>query len=241
MNWLAGALVLAAVLLGGLRVAAAGPEEAESLGRDLYVTGCSSCHGLDGRGVDDRGPSLEAAGPASTDFYLSTGRMPLASSEDWATRRSPVYDEEEIAALVAYVDTFADGVAIPSVDPDAGDLAAGNVLYSANCAACHNAAGSGGAVGPDVIAPDLFASTALQTAEAVRVGPGAMPRFSEGVLDQDDLNDLVRYVEHLEDPVDRGGAPLGRVGPVPEGLVAWIVGLGAMVAVAVWIGTRERA
>jgi ubiquinol-cytochrome c reductase cytochrome c subunit len=237
---LGGVLALIATSALGL-ASAGGGEPAPDLveeGRRLYVTGCSSCHGLAGEG-SDRGPDLEEAGPASTDFYLSTGRMPLDTDDDQAVRKPPAYDEDEIEALVAYVSTLGDGPPIPEVDPEEGELAAGNLIYGANCAACHNSAGSGGAVGPSVIAPDLFAATPRQTAEAVRVGPGAMPRFSAGVIGDDELDDLVRYVEHLDRPEDRGGAPLGRVGPVPEGLVAWIVGLGSLLLFARWIGTRE--
>jgi ubiquinol-cytochrome c reductase cytochrome c subunit len=207
-------------------------------GRRLYLTGCSTCHGVEGEGTD-RGPSLEEAGAASAYFFLSTGRMPMSEPDEQPRRKPPAYDEDEIDALVAYVATLGDGPEIPEVDPEAGDLAEGNLLYSANCAACHNSAGSGGAAG-DFLAPDLYSATPTETAAAVRVGPGAMPRFGEEQLDQEELDSLVRYVEHLDDPTDRGGLPLGRVGPVPEGLVAWIVGLGLLLLVARWIGTRER-
>jgi ubiquinol-cytochrome c reductase cytochrome c subunit len=231
-------LVATAAVLGTIE-GAGGQADEVARGHDLYVTGCSSCHGADGAGTD-RGPDLRESGPAAVDFYLSTGRMPMSGPDEQAQRKPPAYDEEEIAALVAYIDTFSVGPRIPDVDPDEGDLVAGNLSYGANCAACHNSAGSGGAVGPSVLAPDLYAATPLQTAEAIRVGPGAMPRFSEGQVDQQELDDLVRYVAHLDRPTDRGGLPLGRVGPVPEGLVAWILGLGTLLLFCFWIGTTER-
>jgi ubiquinol-cytochrome c reductase cytochrome c subunit len=166
--------------------------------------------------------------------------MPTSNPDEPAQRKPPAYDEEEIAALVAYVSSISSGPAIPEVDPEQGDLVNGARSFGNNCAACHNSAGSGGAVGGSVLAPDLYAATPTEVAEAVRVGPGAMPQFSEGLIDQQELNDLVRYVEHLDQPTDRGGLPLGRVGPVPEGLVAWIVGLGTLLLVCLWIGTTER-
>lgn len=208
-------------------------------GQELYQVGCVSCHGVDGRGVEERGPTLEEAGPASVDFYLSSGRMPAASGAGQPGRKEPVYDADQRAALVAYVSTLGQGPPIPDVDPARGDLPLGQQLYTANCAACHNSAGSGGALGQAIYAPALYPATELQVGEAVRVGPGAMPAFNEEQLDQQQLDSVVLFVTQLQDPVDRGGFALGRVGPVPEGLVAWLVGLGVIVVAIRWIGTRD--
>lgn len=208
-------------------------------GRALYETGCSSCHGIDGRGTG-RFPSLVGVGAASVDFYLTTGRMPLDQPVVQAARKSPAYTPAEIDDLVAYVTGLGGaGPDIPRVDPAAGSLVEGRELYTSFCAACHNSQGSGGALGRDYFAPHLFDATPVQTAEAIRVGPGAMPVFSPQTIDQHELDSIVRYVEYLKDPRDRGGLSLGRVGPVPEGFVAWVVGLGALLLAAFWIGTRE--
>ncbi len=50
-------------------------EELVAEGGQLYLFGCSSCHGLYGEG-DERAPSLLDAGDASAYYYFSTGRMP---------------------------------------------------------------------------------------------------------------------------------------------------------------------
>jgi len=209
-------------------------------GRSLYVQGCASCHGRDGTGVDGKGPSLEHAGPASADFYLTSGRMPASTGEgDQPLRKPPAYDDDEIADLVAFVATLGEGPAIPDLDVDDADLGLGQQLYTANCAACHNAAGSGGALGQGAYAPPITRASELEVAEAVRVGPGGMPAFSEGVLDDRELAAVVRYVDHLRDPPDPGGFSLGRIGPVTEGMVAWLVGMVVLVAAARVIGTRQ--
>lgn len=229
-------LIGAAALLAALDAGAAGTGDAAA-GRALYETGCASCHGLEGEGTS-RGPALEEVGEAGAHFVLSTGRMPLDQASAQAVRKPPAYSPEQIADLVAYLGVLSPGPAIPQVDPDDGDLPEGQQLYAANCAGCHNSAGSGGALGQAIYAPRLTEATPTQVAEAVRIGPGAMPVFGPGVLDDAELASVVRYVEYLKDPHDRGGASLGRLGPVPEGMVAWFVGLGAVLGAVWWIGTR---
>ncbi len=207
-------------------------------GRDLYLTGCSSCHGPDGRGTE-RGPTLAGVGAASADFFLTTGRMPLDEPRDQAQRKQPAYSRPEIDQLVAYVASLGPGPEIPHVDPKSGDLPEGFELYANNCASCHSSAGAGGALGHALIAPSLGEATPTQVAEALRIGPGSMPVFGPDVLDEHQVASVVRYVDYLQDPADPGGLSLGRLGPIPEGFVAWVVGLGLMLVFIRWIGTTE--
>jgi ubiquinol-cytochrome c reductase cytochrome c subunit len=214
-------------------------------GASLYLTGCSSCHGVDGRGVTTadgqvRGPDITNAGAALVYFQLSTGRMPLGGSDAPPVRKPPVYDAEEIAALVEYVASFGEGPPMPTVDIADADLARGGEIYRANCQACHSAAGAGGALSYGESAPALDDAEPLQVAAAVRSGPGRMPIFGPDVLDQQALNDVTRYVQYLRDPDDPGGASLGRIGPVPEGFIALTLGIGVLLAAVFWIGTRSR-
>jgi ubiquinol-cytochrome c reductase cytochrome c subunit len=231
---------------GGAGGPGGGPGDEDELvaeGRELYETGCSSCHGPEGRGVSDeqgeRGPSLENAGEAAAYYYLSTGRMPLANSEEQPTNKDPAYGPEEIEALVAFVGTLGNGPDVPDVDPEAGDLAVGGEVFRANCQACHGAAGTGGALSYGRAAPRLTSATPRQIGSAVRVGPGEMPVFGPDVIDDDELNGLVRYVQYLQDPADPGGLPIGRTGPIPEGFVAWLIGMVALLGLVAWIGTRS--
>jgi ubiquinol-cytochrome c reductase cytochrome c subunit len=238
------AAVLAGVLSPLVSPAAGQDDELVELGRELYQTGCSSCHGPDGGGVETerdgiRGPSLENAGEAAAYYYLSTGRMPLSNSEEQPTRKEPAYDEDEIEALVAYLGTLGDGPLVPRVDPDDGDLAEGGEIFRADCQACHSASGSGGALSYGRAAPRLSDATPTEVAAAVRVGPGQMPVFGPDTLSDEELNSLVRYVEYLRDPDDPGGVPIGRTGPIPEGFVAWLVGMVALLSLVAWIGTRS--
>lgn len=209
----------------------------EQDGRTMYLRDCAWCHGSDATGTVN-GPEISDAGPALVDFMLSTGRMPIAAPGQRVERKDSYYDAAEVEEIVRYVETIAAAApAIPQVDVEGADLGDGALLYEDNCAACHSTTGIGAALTSGRIAPSVTESTALQVAEAVRTGPGTMPVFEENVLDEEQLNALVRYVVYLSDPSDDGGLPLGRLGPVSEGAVAWIIGLGLMIAVIRWIGS----
>jgi ubiquinol-cytochrome c reductase cytochrome c subunit len=207
-------------------------------GKELYLTSCVSCHGVGGAGTE-KGPPLLESGEAAADFYLRTGRMPLAVPGPQPPQKPVAYDDAQIRALVAYVGSIGVGPAIPVVDPNRGDLDQGAELFLANCAACHNSAGIGGALSHGNYAPSLQNVATEQIAEAMRVGPGQMPRFGPDVFDEHQVNSIVRYVKYLHAPDDPGGLDLGYTGPVPEGFVAFLFGLGALIIASRWI-TREK-
>jgi ubiquinol-cytochrome c reductase cytochrome c subunit len=231
---------LASFALGLAAVALALPVTAapQSRGRALFLEGCASCHGVDARGLEDRGPSLRGAGAAAADFYLSTGRMPLAEPTDEPERSEPAYPRRDIDALVEYIASLG-GPEIPEVRPERGDLELGLRLFGENCAGCHQIVGKGGVV-TGAAPPNLNEATPTQIAEAVRIGPYVMPRFDERHLDQHELDSLVRYVQLTKHPDDRGGWGIGHIGPVPEGLVAWLLAGTALVLVARLIGRRAE-
>ena len=205
-------------------------------GAQLFADSCSSCHGEEGGGTDN-GPSLIGVGEASAHFQLTTGRMPLADPDAQTVRKDPAFDEEQIEALVDHVGSFGEGPQIPELDLEGANLSAGQALYIENCAACHGATGAGGAVGNQAFAPSLWAATTTQMAEAMIVGPGQMPKF-EFVDTQ--RNDIVNFIVYLRDEPRPGGADIGGIGPVPEGFVAWILGMGALLVVVLLIGRKRE-
>jgi ubiquinol-cytochrome c reductase cytochrome c subunit len=205
--------------------------------RTIFLRDCATCHGGNARGTQ-YGPDLHGAGAALIDYMVSSGRMPLSSPNEQDRRKTVLYTPEEVRALVAYTARLAGGgPPIPAVDAAAGELAQGSALFQENCAACHAWSGDGGAL-LEREAPSVHLATETQIAEAVRTGPTTMPAFGEAAFTQHQLDSLVRYVRYLAQPEDRGGQPLWHLGPMAEGAVAIIVGLGLLVVAIRWIGTR---
>jgi ubiquinol-cytochrome c reductase cytochrome c subunit len=217
------------------RSSAPAPEQVER-GRQLFLEGCSSCHGLGARGIEDIAPSLHGAGAAAADFYLSTGRMPLDKPGDEPIRADPRYPPDEIDAIVAYIGSLG-GPPIPDVRPERGDINEGFEAFIEHCAGCHQAVGKGGVV-TGAFAPDLGEATPTQVGEAVRIGPYIMPLFGHEQIDNRTLDSIARYVKLTKDPVDEGGWGIGNIGPVPEGMVAWLLAIAALLVVARLIGER---
>ena len=219
---------------GGATAAGAAAGAPESEGRRLFVQGCSSCHGFDAKGVKGHGPSLVGVGEEAADFYLRTGRMPLDRPDEEPQRGPSIYSGAEIHALTKYVGSLG-GPAIPEVHPEDGNLAEGQKLFTENCAGCHQIVGAGGML-PGAVVPDLGAANATDVAEAIHVGPYVMPSFDH--LSKSEVNDIARYVEYTHDPEDKGGWAIGHIGPIPEGMVAWLLAGVALLFTIRLIGER---
>jgi quinol---cytochrome-c reductase cytochrome c subunit len=211
---------------------------AESRGRQLYLDGCASCHGVDARGIPQTAPDLHRAGASAADFYLRTGRMPLdVPTGEEPLREEPAYNESDIRALVAYIGSLG-GPPVPSVHPEQGNLSEGQHAFTTYCAGCHQIMGEGGVV-TGAVPPNLKKATPIQVAEAVRIGPYLMPAFDSRQIDRRTLNSIALYVQEVvQRPPDRGGWGIGHIGPIPEGMVAWLLAGTALLLVARVIGER---
>lgn len=211
-------------------------------GKSLFIEGCSSCHGLAAQGTS-AGPTLIGVGAAAVDFQVGTGRMPMAGPGVQAPAGQAIYSQDEIAAMAAYVASLGPGPAIPTqeqLDTTGADLALGGELFRTNCSQCHSVSGKGGALSEGRWAPSLMDSDAKEIVEAMLTGPQSMPKFSDQTLTPDEKRDIIRYIEELQAQVDPGGNGLGRLGTVTEGLFIFVVGMGALVVVAVWIGAKAK-
>ena len=229
---------------GGGTVASAetGTQQDIEAGKALFQATCSSCHGLEAQGTD-QAPSLIGAGAAAVDFQMSTGRMP-AKEVGAENNRGPVtFTPRQIHDIAGYIASLGGGPEIPTaeqVDPRTGDPGVGSQLFSANCAQCHGFAGAGGALTYGKDAPPLTEATPTQIYEAMLTGPEAMPVFSDGVLPSQAKRDIIAYITQTRVEPNPGGFSLGRTGPVTEGLVIFLGGMGSLVLISMWITAKRR-
>jgi len=245
-------LLLALACTGGLYAAfapaskAQADDTAQSLaideGKKLYSVGCASCHGTGGQGTSD-GPSLVGVGAAAVDFQVGTGRMPAQQPGAQVPRKKVIYTQAEIDQLAAYISSLGAGPSIPTeaqYGPDGADIAKGGELFRDNCTQCHNFTGKGGALTHGKFAPSLEGVDPKHIYEAMQTGPQNMPSFPDTTLSEQNKKDIIAYLHAVnsDETVNPGGLELGGLGPVSEGLFAWIFGLGALIAVAVWVAAR---
>ncbi len=211
-------------------------------GQALFAANCASCHGADASGkASTAAPNLQGLGAGTVDFWVSTGRMPLANTSAQATRKPPRFNRLQTLEIAAWVQSLTPGVGtqIPAVQTAGADLQAGNTLFTLNCAACHTISGAGDALAEGAVAPSLHLATPTQVVEAIRSGPGNMPRFAPGNITNAEARNITAYVtEVLQHPNNAGGAGLGGIGPVGEGFVGLLIGVGVLMLVCFWIGDR---
>jgi ubiquinol-cytochrome c reductase cytochrome c subunit len=247
--WLVALLALVAAV-----PAAAAPTPLVELGRHLYGQHCVACHGMNGvrtpRAIgfgrsrtqteqEAVAPSLVGVGALAADFYLRTGYMPLPHLGLQPRRARVLFTERQLRALVGYVASLGPGPKVPTPHPQRGTISAGLHLFTDHCAGCHQIAAEGGYV-TGAVAPPLEEATSTQIAEAVRIGPYVMPRFSTKAITDRQLDSIIAYVQYAKHPDDRGGWALGHLGPVPEGLVTWFVAAAALVLTCMAIGKRLK-
>lgn len=245
-------LLMLGLLFTGAAYAAVAPQEAKAStsasgdaenGRKLFVANCANCHGANGLGIDELGPSLAGVGAASVDFQMGTGRMPMTEPGVQAADDLPrKFSDEEISDIAAYVATLGPGPAIPEekyTDAAKGDPGKGGEIFRVNCAMCHNSAGAGGALTRGKDAPPLQGVSGKHIYEAMETGPQSMPVFNNDNITPEDKRDVIAYIKGQEETGSPGGNPLGGLGPVPEGLFVWTAGLGLLVGAAVWLGAKS--
>ncbi len=252
-------VLLLGLLVSGGAYAALAPANADSStssmsdvtkGRQLFLVSCSSCHGQHGEGIvetpgkSDYGPPLVGVGAADVDFQVGTGRMPMANTGQQAEVHPVSFTPAEIRDLAAYVASLGPGPAIPaksSYDTQAAtneDIVKGGQFFRTNCTACHNFAGAGGALPEGKHAPSLSSTSNKHIFEAMMIGPQQMPVFDNKVIKPQEKRDIIAYIDSVRSMPSYGGSSLGSLGPVSEGLFAWVVGIGGLVCFAVWIASH---
>ncbi|RDG38155.1 cytochrome bc1 complex diheme cytochrome c subunit [Streptomyces corynorhini] len=211
-------------------------------GKKLYSVGCASCHGTGGQGTSD-GPSLVGVGSAAVDFQVGTGRMPAQQPGPQMPKKKVIYSQKQIDQLAAYVASLGAGPITPTEEQYStsdASVASGGELFRTNCAQCHNFTGKGGALTHGKTAPSLEGVDPKHIYEAMQTGPQNMPSFPDTTMPEQQKKDIIAYVKAVngDDTESPGGLELGGLGPVSEGLFAWIFGLGVLIAAAVWVAAH---
>lgn len=211
-------------------------------GEKLFAANCATCHGFNAEGTDNDGPSLIGVGAASVHFQVGTGRMPLAFDGPQGMVKPVQFTEEETLQMAAFVASLAPGPGLPDAQLLAGegDAAAGGELFRINCAMCHNVAGAGGALTQGKWAPSLMGVAPTHIYNAMVTGPQNMPVFSDANLSPEQKSDIITYLKYIDEKPAIGGFALGSIGPVAEGLFIWVIGLGVIVALTVWVTAKSN-
>lgn len=264
-----GVMALALALTGAGFVASAVTPDAQTVqaqsdqqalvkeGKEIYDVACITCHGVNLQGVEGRGKSLIGVGEGAVYFQVHSGRMPMLANDAQAERKTPRYNSEQALAVAAYVHSNGGGASLVR-DEDgklamdslrgkstengelhAADVARGSELFRLNCASCHNFTGRGGALSSGKYAPVLDPANEQEIYQAMLTGPQNMPKFSDRQLTADEKKDIIAYIKSAKESPAPGGYALGGIGPVAEGLFMWIAGIVALVATAMWIGSKR--
>ena len=251
-------LLMLGLFLTGAVYAVVAPKEADATtkalpaqsieeGRQLFLANCASCHGQNaegratGHGDKIAGPALAGVGAAAVDFQVGTGRMPLSGPMVQAPQKEVQFTQPQIDSMAAYIASLAPGPGVPSeeaVDPTKGDAGRGGELFRVNCAMCHNAAGAGGALTRGKYAPAIGDVSGRHIYQAMVTGPQSMPVFNDANLTPESKRDIIAFLDTINQQEKPGGMALGSLGPVTEGLFAWVFGLGILVGCAVWLGSK---
>ena len=244
-------LLLGLLFTGGLYAAASTANQAKAEtqsysasdaaeGKKLFVANCSTCHGMGAAGTKD-GPSLVGVGAAAVDFQVGTGRMPMQMNGPQAQIKPKQFNEEQTRQLAAYVASLAPGPSVPDAHilDEKGDAAKGGELFRVNCAMCHNAAAAGGALTRSKFAPTLHGVESKHIYEAMITGPQNMPVFSDANISPEGKRDIITFLKTIENNPSPGGADLGALGPVSEGLFVWTAGLAVIIGFTIWLTSRS--
>jgi ubiquinol-cytochrome c reductase cytochrome c subunit len=243
-------MVAALALVGGVYAAFTPSVSAEDTptlsaaaqaGKALFDQSCISCHGQNAQGVPGKGPSLIGVGSAAVEFQVTTGRMPATQQGAQIERKPPMFNNDQARQLGAYIQALGGGPQLPNGDDlhSGGDIAAGGELFRINCTSCHAFGGGGGALSSGKFAPSLSQATDRQIYAAMLTGPQNMPVFGDNELTPQQKEDIIAYIQNQKHDQDPGGFNLGRIGPVTEGLVIFLVGMVFLVLLTVWIAGKS--
>lgn len=200
--------IVAATLVAGAGMLSAqttAPPGDVSRGHQLFVAdGCYECHDYNGQGSGSRKPGVNpgpnlAPAPIPYAAFIKQVRTPRQSMPPYDAKLLSDQGAADIYAYLASQPPVKDARNIPLLASvtvgTATNTPFGAVIYSANCAACHGAAGQGG-IGP-ALRGESGRKDASAVAAFVKSPAGAMPKLYPGLLSDGDIAAVASYVETL--------------------------------------------
>lgn len=213
-------------------------------GNKLFLANCASCHGKNGEGNGTAGPSLVGVGAAAAEFQMGTGRMPLAAPGVQAPNNinAKTLSDLEISQITAFVASLGPGPGLPDAeytDLANADIANGGKIFRTNCAMCHNSSAQGGALTRGKYAPSLMGVDPQHLYSAMLTGPQSMPVFNDANITPQEKEDVIAFIKNIEEGGNSfGGHDLGSIGPAGDAIFVWTIGIGLLIAAAVWLGRK---
>jgi mono/diheme cytochrome c family protein len=206
-----------ALLAGGIAAGCDTQEEADlERGRDLFTTGCGSCHVLaEAATAGISGPDLDASFAQAradgmdqdtiegvVEAQIENPRPTNEGDPDYANQYMPekIYEGSDAADVSAYVASVA---GVPGIEPP--PLGEPPELFAEQCGTCHilESAGTAGVTGPklDDVLPGQDAEMITQSIRdpQAEISPGfaepsAMPQYTDTQIPDENLQELVDYL-----------------------------------------------
>lgn len=185
------------------------------IGRDLYASNCTLCHGEFGEGGVNPSRPGDIIAPISTSEYLATrddislraiiaqGQPNFGMSPFGSSFGGPL-DDEQIDALVAFIRSWQQNppvelppeISLPPVEP----IISSQDIFNNLCSQCHGTNGEGG-LGPSLIDQSFREqNTPQEIFDTINLGHEATAMIAWGeVLTSEQINLLVEYILSLGD------------------------------------------
>ncbi len=187
----------------------------DSVGRDLFISSCSACHGPNGEGMDGLGKSFTTSEfvQTSTDKELMT--MIKTGRPIWDAANStgvdmppkggnPAISDDELNEIISYMRS------ISTLIGEANEAAIGRDLFIASCSACHGPNGEGmDGLGKSFTTSEFVqASTDKELMTMIKMGRPIWdaanttgvdmpPKGGNPAISDDELNEIIVYIRSI--------------------------------------------
>lgn len=200
---------------------------------DLYAQSCVVCHGAAGEGIGDNPPlntdAVQTMSYTDLSKTIARGRANTVMAA-WSVEEGGIFSNSQVDDLVTLIqhgnwefveqwvaelgltppemiqfEVTEDILASLSTIPEGGQLGEGLVIYEKNCAACHNANGSGTLIAPAIDSQELRAKPQEELSQKINNGvPGTLMSGWQNVLSPSEINSVIALIYRWPEIVQLG-------------------------------------